>query len=213
MTADEIHELFIAAAEIDRRLPNTARPAQIKSMSMPYVFDWMDKLGWGSERLDEERKEFWDNLSNRLNPNDVTLWERASELIRTVGNQGQRRALLHWSAAKAGGRPFAQWCRKVEKIHEETGRRRKDRAVLSIISAQSCVSGASTHELDFAALLPNEPETPHIEVIIGQSRSWMAEGSRPLICAFDAGLKEYAWADRENERRRQRDAKRRQQAA
>lgn len=213
MTADEITELFVQAAEIDRRLPNTARPAQIKSMSMPYVFDWVDKLQWGSERLDEERKEFWDNLSNRLNPNDVTLWERASDLIRAVGNQEQRRALLHWSAAKAGGRPFVQWCRKVEGIHEETGRRRKDRAVLSIISAQSCVNGVSTHELDFAALLPNEVETPHIEVIIGQTRSWMAEGSRPLICDFDLGLQKFEWADNENARRRQREAKKREKQA
>lgn len=30
MTVDELTELFIAAAEIDRRIPNTARPAQMK---------------------------------------------------------------------------------------------------------------------------------------------------------------------------------------
>ena len=212
MTADEIIELFVSAAEIDRRLPNTARPAHLKSMSLPYVSDWMDKLGWGSERLDEERREFWDNVAKRLNPNDVTLWERASDLIRLVGNEGQRRALLHWSIAKAGGRPFAQWCRKVERIHEETGRRRKDRAVLSILLAQSCVDDGSKHELDFAALLPSCQEISHKDVIIGQSHAWMAEGSRPLICDFDSALGEFSWAEAQNARRREREKQRRKAA-
>lgn len=208
MTADEVTELFIEAALIDRRLPNTARPARVKSMSLPYVADWADKMQWGSERLEEERREFWQNLSNRLNPNDVTLWEKASDLIRLVGNEGQRRALLHWSIAKAGGRPFAQWCRKVERIHEETGRRRKDRAVLSIILAQSCVEGGSNHDLDFAALLPQKLETGYESVNIGQSHAWMAEGSRPLICDFDRELAEFSWADAQNARRREREKKR-----
>ena len=213
MTADEIQELFITAAEIDRRLPNTARPAQIKSMSMPYVFDWLDKLGWGSERLDEERREFWDNVARRLNPNDVTLWEKASDLIRLVENEGQRRAFLHWSIAKAGGRPFSNWCKKVEGIHEETGRRRKDRAVLNIISAISCVSGISTHELDFAALLPSDPEISDKNVIIGRPHHWMAEGSKPLACDIDRDLTQFEWAADQNERRRQREAKKRKEAA
>lgn len=205
MTADEITELFIAAAEIDRRLPNTARPAHMKSMSLPYVADFNDMLGWGSERLEEERADFWDNVAKRLNPNDVSLWERASDLITRVTDQSQRRCLLHWSIAKAGGRPFSQWCRKVEGIHEETGRRRKDRAVLAIISANGCVNDHSTREFDFAALLPVGPEISDKEPIIGQSHAWMAEGSRPLICDFDSDLGNFDWAEDQNARRRARE--------
>jgi hypothetical protein len=212
MTADEIQNLFIEAAEIDRRLPIQVRPSPVKSMSLPYVYDWADKAGWGSERLGEERQEFWDNLASRVNPNDVTLWEKANELIRLVGNEAQRRALLHWAVAKAGGQAFARWCRD-EGILRETGRWRKDRAVLAIISAHSRVSGDFTHENEFLAILPNQPEISQYSVNIGQPHAWMAEGSRPLICDFDAGLKEYAWAARENERRRQRDAKRKREAA
>jgi hypothetical protein len=205
MTVEELTELFIAAAEIDRRLPNTARPAQMKSMSLPYVADYNDMLGWGSERLEEERADFWDNVAKRLNPNDVTLWERASDLITRVSDQSQRRCLLHWSIAKAGGRPFSQWCRKVERIHEETGRRRKDRALLAILAHDNCVSGDHKRELDFAALLPQDPDPGINTVIIGKSRAWMAEGTRPLICDFDSDLGEFAWAEEMNARRRARE--------
>lgn len=205
MTADEVIELFVQAAEIDRRIPNTSRPAQVKSMSLPYVADFNDMLGWGSERLEQERADFWDNVAKRLNPNDVTLWEKASDLIRHVPDQSQRRCLLHWSMAKAGGRPFSQWCHKVEGIHQETGRRRKDRAVLAIISHDNCVSGQSKHELDFAALLPQDPDPGINTVIIGKSRAWMAEGTRPLICDFDSDLGNFEWAEEMNARRRARE--------
>lgn len=210
-TADQIQELFIEAASIDRRLPNTARPAQIKSMSLPYVADWADMLGWGAERLEEERHEFYETLGRRLNPADVTLWEQASDMIRLVGNQNQRRALLHWAMAKAGGRPFAQWCRG-EGILRETGRSRKNSAVLAILAAQSRVSGDHTHELEFSAILPKGPEISDKTSIIGQSRSWMAEGSRPLICDFDRSLVEFSWAEEQNARRRERDRRKREAA-
>mgnify|MGYP000865197360 CR=1 FL=1 len=212
MTADELQELFIEAALIDRRIPNTARPAQMKSMSLPYVADWADMLGWGAERLDEERKDFWDHIGRRLNPADMTLWERASDLITRVSDQSQRRCLLHWSIAKAGGRPFSQWCRKIERIHEETGRRRKDRALLDILAQQSCVNGSSKHELDFAALLPQDADPGINTVNIGKSRSWMAEGSRPLVCDFDFELQEFEWANEQNARRRQREQQKRRAA-
>ncbi len=208
MTADEITELFIEAALIDRSIPNTSRPAQLKSMSLPYVADMADKNGWGSERLEEERREFWDNVAKRLNPNDVTLWERASDLIRRVPDQSQRRCLLHWSMAKAGGRPFSQWCRKVERIHEETGRRRKDRALVAILTHDNCVNGGHKHELDFAALLPVGPEISHLPVIINEPRrefKWAAEGSRTLICDIDRDLQEFSWAEEQNARRRARE--------
>jgi hypothetical protein len=216
MTADEITELFITAAEIDRRIPNTARPAQMKSMSLPFIHTFADMNGWGSERHDDERRDFWENVARRLNPNDVTLWERASDLIRLVENESQRRCLLHWSMAKAGGRPFSQWCRKVEHIHEETGRRRKDRAVVAIVAHDNCVTGQSKHELDFAALLPVGPEISDISVNIEESRrefKWAADGSRPLACDIDRDLHEFSWAEEQNARRRQREAKRRKEAA
>jgi hypothetical protein len=206
MTAAEIQELFVEAASIDRRLPIQVRPAAVKSLSLPYVYDWSDKLQWGEERLAEERREFWENLSNRLNPNDVTLWERANELIRLVTDQGQRRCLLHWSIARAGGRPFAQWCRHDERIHEETGRRRKDRAVLAIIMQQTGVEMVSTRVDAFKALLPTEAEISDKSIII--EKSWMSEGAKPMACDFDTDLPGLEWVESQNRRRRERDRKR-----
>jgi hypothetical protein len=244
----EVEELFIEAAAIDRRLPINVRPARLKSMSLPFVHTFEDRLGWEpadmaagevirdsrgrvltvamrkklkkvlDDKLDFDDKGrraieaelFWQNA--RVTPEEVSIWERANELILLVANVNHRRALLNWAIAKAGGRPFANWCRR-EGLLPETGRWRKNEASKAIVSAHSCVDDVSTHQNIDLSTLSNEPKISDKDVIIGQSRSWMAEGSRPLICDFDAGLKEYAWADRENERRRQRDAKRRQQAA
>jgi len=212
MNATEVQELFIAAAEIDRRLPIQVRPSPVKSMSLPYVYDWADVNGWGVDRIDEEEQEYRDRISSRVNPADVTLWEQANELIRLVPDESQRRCLLSWAISKAGKRSFSKWCRD-EGIHQETGRRRKDRAVNAIISATSCVEDGSTHDFTFESLLPTEAEIGDKRVIINGIQSYAEPGSRPLICDFDAGLKEYAWAERQNELRRQREAKRRKAEA
>ena len=51
MTGEEIIDLFIRAAETDRLLPNTARPARLKSLPLPVTHSFSDMNGWGSERL------------------------------------------------------------------------------------------------------------------------------------------------------------------
>ena len=51
MTHEEIAELFIHAAEVDRRLPDTARPARLKAQALPYVHDHVDQAGWGGLAL------------------------------------------------------------------------------------------------------------------------------------------------------------------
>jgi hypothetical protein len=208
MKADEIQELFIAAAEIDRRLPIRVKPADAKSMSLPYVHDWSDVNGWGLERVEEEEQDYQRRIASKLNPSEVTLWERASDLIAKVEDESQRRCLLHWAMAKAGGRPFANWCRNAERIHEETGRRRKDRAVFCIISAISCVTGQSTHDFAFQSLLPCGPEISDKSLNIAEPRHWMAEGSKPLACDIDRSLTEFAWAEDQNARRREREKRR-----
>ena len=213
MTADEIQELFIQAAEIDRRLPIMVRPSGAKSMSLPYIHDWADINGWDSEDKHAREWAWLDPMQQKIRPEQVTLWERANSLIRVVENEGHRRALLNWAIAKAGGRPFAQWCRRDEGIHEETGRRRKDRALHGILLHQSRLSGVSTHASAFEGLLPSGPEISHKSVSIGQSRSWIAEGSKPLRCDIDFDLEEFDWAAEQNARRRQREAKKRQQPA
>jgi hypothetical protein len=172
-----------------------------------------DQLEIGDRgRLDEEADRFW--AGGRVTPHDVTEWERCNELIVHVEDTSERRCLWHWAIAKSGGRPFNHWCFEDEDIHPETGRRRKNNAIRSIVLAQSCVKTAFKHEIDVSTLLHQPVEIMHIEAKIAQGvTSWMADNSRPLICDFDAGLKNYQWAERQNELRRQRERKRKQEAA
>lgn len=206
MTIEELTELFIHAAEVDRRLPDTARPAKLKAMAIPYVYDYKDMAGWGSERLQEERQSFWDSRSTRLKTSDISDWERANELMVLVDDESQRRCLWHWSTAKAGGRPFSKWCRDREHIHAETGRRRKDRALFSILMRINCVNGNSTHEITIVDVLPVGTEISDKNVNIGNS--WMADGTRPMACDFDTDLGGFQWAEQQNARRREREKKR-----
>jgi hypothetical protein len=131
MTFEEIQELFIRGAEVDRRLPNTARPKPLKSQSLPFVHDWADINGWDAEDKKAREWEWLDPDQLKLTTKDVSDWERCMALIVRVERETDRRCLLHWAKAKAGGRPFNAWCRQ-EGIHPETGKRRKNRAILVI---------------------------------------------------------------------------------
>lgn len=213
MTAEEVQELFIQAAEIDRRLPISAGPSKAKSMSLPYVHDWADINGWDSEDKKAREWAWLDPMQLKIRPEQVTLWERANTLVRLVENDSQRRCLLNWAIAKAGGLPFSVWCRNDERIHEETGRRRKDRAVFSILKQNTRVDGLSTHALTFEGLLPSEGEIGHISVNIEPVHAWIEPGSKPLACDFDFELEKFDWAAEQNKRRRQREEKRRKAAA
>lgn len=211
MTREEIIELFIRAAETDRRLPNTARPARLKAMALPYVHDEKDQAGWGGERYQEERDSFWDNRSTRLKASDVSDWEKANELIVLVSDESERRCLWHWAIGKAGGRPFKQWCRD-EGIHVETGRRRKDRAI-SHIASSFIRNSLQNNENGHFSLLPVGPEISHIPVNIAdaaQSFTWRDDDAFSPVGVPE--LRDFSWADKRNEMRRQREAKKRQAA-
>jgi hypothetical protein len=109
---------------------------------------------------------------------------------------------------------FKEWCAE-EGIHQETGRRRKERAILRILLAISR-KPLQHNDLSVEALLPDTPETGHKHVNIGEdtlnNRRWMADDAKP-ICGFDESLQDFSWADKRNEQRRKRAEKLRQQAA
>jgi hypothetical protein len=214
MTAEEVQELFIQAAEIDRRLPISAGPSKAKSMSLPYVHDWADINGWDSEDKKAREWAWLDPDQQKIRPDQVTLWERANTLVGLVENDSQRRCLLNWAIAKAGGVPFSVWCRKDERIHEETGRRRKDRAIFSILKKNISVNGNSTHVSTFESLLPTAAEIGDICVNIEEPRtSWASPENLTFGCDFDTDLGNFDWAETQNKRRRQREEKRRKAAA
>jgi hypothetical protein len=172
-----------------------------------------DQLEIGDRgRLDEEADRFW--AGGRVTPQDVTAWERCNDLIVHIEDESQRRCLWHWAIAKSGGRPFNHWCFEDEDIHPETGRRRKNIALKHILFAQNRLGVAHKHEIDVSTLLLQPAEIGHVEAKIAQGvTAWMANNNRPLACDIDKGLKNYQWAERQNELRRQRERKRKQEAA
>ncbi|MDO9417015.1 hypothetical protein [Pararhizobium sp.] len=212
MTSEEITELFIQAAEVDRRLPDTARPARLKAQALPYVHSDADQAGWGGERYSEERDAFWDSRSTRLKTADIAIWERANELIKIVTDESQRRCLWRWAKAKAGGRSFSIWCRE-EGIHVETGRRRKDRAIAKI-EQRFARNTLQNNDITLFDLLPVAPEISDISVNIAapvRKYTWRDDEAFSPVAVPE--LRDFSWADKRNEMRRQREAKKRQQAA
>lgn len=210
MTREEIIDLFIRAAETDRRLPDTARPARLKAQALPYVHSAADQAGWGGERYAEERDSFWDSRSTRLRTADVTDWERCNDLIIFAANESERRCLWHWSIGKAGGRPFKHWCRD-EGIHVETGRRRKDRAIYHIASS-FIRNSLQNNEIALEGMLPVGPEISDIPVNITDAAqyTWRDDDAFSPVAVPD--LRDFSWAAKRNEMRRAREAKKREAA-
>jgi hypothetical protein len=206
MTREEIIDLFIRAAETDRRLPDTARPARLKAQALPFVHDHLDMVGWGGERYQEERAAFWDNRSTRLKTSDINDWELANDLVVVIASESERRCLWHWAIGKAGGKPFKRWCR-VEGIHVETGRRRKDRAIAQIALSfiRNTLQNNDNSQSDQLRVGP-EIGDKHVNITDdAQTFTWRDDD------AFSPKgipeLRDFSWADKRNERRRQRESK------
>lgn len=211
MTHEEIKELFIRAAEVDRRLPNTARPAKLKAQALPYVHDHVDQAGWGGQRYEEERQAFWDARSTRLQTTDVAEWERANDLIVFVTRERDRRCLWAYAKAKAGQMPFSKWCRTAENIHRNYACECKDRAIHQIYEYLSRNVSIDVMNGDFATL--HEPhEIEHIPVTLNEPRhfAWMAPGA--FVAQADDEARDFSWAANQTQRRREREARRKQAA-
>lgn len=212
MTHEEIAELFIRGAEVDRRLSNTARPARLKAMALPYFHTDKDVQGWGGERYEEERLAFWEARSTRLQTSDVSDWELCNDLIIHVGRERDRRCLWAWAGSKAGMMPFSKWCKTVEDIHRNYGIECKDRAIYQI--CEYFLRNASIDVMnERKGTLQEEPEISHIPVNIDEPRqfAWMAPGA--FVSQANLEARDFSWADKQNERRHQREARKRQQEA
>ncbi|WP_025199096.1 hypothetical protein [Brucella sp. BO2] len=117
---------------------------------------------------------FWE--SDEISRKDISDWEQAMNLIALSASPENRRCFWAWSRAKAGclfvqvknraGKvriekaSFAKWCR-LEGIHEETGRRRKDRAI-AIINQHVMRDGSPNAESGRSWVLPTGPDFEHI---------------------------------------------------
>jgi hypothetical protein len=128
----------------------------------------------------------------------------------------------------AGGRKFARWCRNIEHVAVMTGRRRKNRAVEKILARLS--GKRDLHdETGQIRVLPVTPEIGDVSGTITDDaggretglNSWADdEAFQPLTFARLPGRTkqvevegDFSWAERRNEVRRQRAARKRQKEA
>jgi len=238
MNKSDLAELFTKAAIIDRRLPIMAKPEALKAQQIPYVHDLADMMGWfpvngrtKSERIAnrkrlkcmleegdigryaEERMRMLDPDHQKISPEDVTDWETVNEYLWLVADVDNRKALLNWAKAKAGGRPFKHWC-KSQGIHEVTGTRRKDRA-LGVISAHLRRNASQNDEIDVSPLLIIPPVFEHISDNISRHIEEPKPGTWMDDLAFSPvehpEVRDFSWAEKRNEARRAREAKKRRQ--
>jgi hypothetical protein len=207
MNEDQIISVFIKAAEVDRKLPNTARPARFKAMNHGYIHDVADMNGWFADDKHAANWAWLDPEALRNTTNDMGLWNAAMELMKLVPCPKKRRALWAWAASEAGGQSFAKWCRSVEGISRQLGDWRKSSAIKCIFitfSRNALQHNGKEIEPDFTNQVEKDDKTSNIRVFRHE------ENLPGLKC--DEGLRDFSWAEAQNERRRQRDAKRRQAA-
>lgn len=165
MTFAEVQELFVRAAYLFRQDMREDQRQQIGgSGPWPrYFHDKEDIAGWSAK----DRKAYEARLARnggdygdaRRSREAIDLRQKATRMITLSSNENERRCLWAWAMAKAGGLPFVVWC-DGEKIHVETGTRRKNRAITEIVVKDQSTAPLDSEQEDFA-VLPEPPETGH----------------------------------------------------
>lgn len=219
----EIADLFVRAAEIDRNSHEHVGPGALRAQQLPYVHDFADKAGWRKEHGDklpkgadpyaEERKAFWERIAAMPTAAEISAIDALFDWLMAASDDAERRALWAWARAKAGGKSFRRWCFKVEGIHPETGRRRKDRALQRI--SDNLAGKRDLHEQTAEIkVLSCGGQISDVSATLGEDagerdhlNSWMADS------AFSPFMEQepqsaFSWAAKRNEMRRQREARR-----
>lgn len=203
MNIGEIAERFIEACRVDLSSGTAPGPRRVKSVALPYSHDWNDKAGWGSERLAEDRKQFWEKLSSQPTAADISEADRTMAWLSCVPDDSERACLVAWASAHVGGESFKQWCFR-QGFHPMTGTRRKDRALEHIclaLGGSIIQHGEMAHE----GVLIATPEISDVDAILSD----LAPYRVPFVENEPEGA--FSWAAKRNERRRQREAKRKRE--
>lgn len=211
ITGREIGERFIRAFEIQEQEVRIGPKGDGNAwVATAYTAD--DMKGWGANRLADERKAFW-RLNRTARPWEVSEAQDTMGWLSLVPAEDERRALLNWAMCMAdrGSRQtlsFKAWC-LAENIHAETGRRRKERAVLRIMLGLGR-KPLQHNEIDVECLLPDNPVLGDKTVMVADDapRFWRDQAAKPMACNFDTDLNGFNWAEKRNEMRRKREATR-----
>lgn len=231
MTPIEIEERLILAAEIEE-FGERVGPERLKAFKLPYIHTAADKAGWNKKRGDREcqlkaedadalaaeRREFFDGKMKRPTARQFSEAEEAWGWYALVDGDDNRAALAGWARCMARHEQmhFKDWCRR-NGIHEETGRRRKNRAIGSIL-AKLARRTLQNNETAGSGVLPETPEISDKCATVeecapdrGGFRAWGDDSSfQPIVVGIDH---DFSWAEKRNEIRRQREARKRKQEA
>ncbi|GAA2817135.1 hypothetical protein EDC40_103666 [Aminobacter aminovorans] len=240
MNIGDIAQTFIRAAEIDRNMREHVGPAALRAQQLPYVHTQADKNGWrkepgrrvvdkkgrlirgdwlveGEDPLADERKAFWERVGLMPTSEELSAMEVVFDWLTGLDDDCERRALLAWARAKAGGKSFRRWCFKVEDIHPETGRRRKDRALQRISDHLAGKRDLHDENREIRVLSCGHEISDVSDTITedagerDQLNSWLADGAfAPFV--EDTPASAFSWAAKRNELRRQRETRRRKEA-
>lgn len=246
MNIREIQDRLIGAECTIRELAEgRVGPAPLRAQQLPYVHSRADRNGWGKKPGEKDkllkedgdahalyRREFWEQFPEPPSASEISEAHQILDWVMLVDDDGERRALRAWAYAMAGGRPFARWCRRVEKISVMTGRRRKNRAVEKILAKLGgCM--VQHNETGLEGVLPVTPEIDHISATLATGASgeetglnswWADDAFQPIVIhrevindhiavqSIPTSPSDFSWAAKRNERRRQREAAARKQA-
>jgi hypothetical protein len=212
ITGREIGERFIRAVQIAERLYHVGNGPSGRAAWPLYNYTQADKNGWGTERLAAERQAFWNSLNHAPKRWEISQAEETQTWLRFVDDENERLCLVSWARCMASNAFFQDWCRS-QRISRETGRRRKERAILRIMLGLDC-KVLQHNEIDLSSLLQDQGEISDIDANIGEgATAWMSTKNRPMACDFDSDLSNFDWARKQNERRRAREKKKRQTEA
>lgn len=222
MNMGQIAELFIRGAEVERASREHVGPSSKTGFWPRYVHTFADKAGWrkeagdklerGADPLAEERKAFWERMGMMPTAQEIRQLDGLYDMLMLVHNDGERRALLAWARSKVGGKSFRRWCFGVENIHPNTGRARKDRA-LTRISAQLVRNGVQNNDSGRSPPLHNGAKIDHVLDTLEEDagkrdglNNWAADDA---LIADLPEVRNFDWARKRNERRRQLAARKR----
>ncbi|MCJ8520751.1 hypothetical protein ABID21_003974 [Pseudorhizobium tarimense] len=195
---------FSAGEQHERR----RKPATLKPVNHGYVHTFAEMNGWDEKEKHEANWAWLDPENLRATTNDVGIWEAAMEMIKLVPFPNQRRALWAWARPEAGGQAFTKWCKNEEGISRQIGNYRRKRAIEQISSA---FDRKPLQDNEFYAYdgFTDNPEKEDKRDLI---RGWLAEDAKPAP-SFDQDIQDFSWAEAQNARRREREARKRQEAA
>lgn len=198
LTESEIEQRLIWAFQVGLRLPPEKGPASLKAQNIGYFHDPKD---WGFHV--KQKREAPPTAREISEADEAYTW------FLLVDDIEQRKALGAWALCRARGSSFMAWC-FYNEMTPQTGRRRKNRAI-NVIQAHFSGKPLLHNDNPAFGVLLEDPELGHNRDKMdeptgnGSLVSWASDDAfQPFV---SGATYSFEWADKRNEARRLRRAK------